>query len=73
MMVFVWKELNQVSRRYHCEGGLMVVAENLAAARVLANATDGVVVEDTDAPTYTYVVQDDAEPRVVVFPDAGCC
>jgi len=72
MKVFVWEELDNVSPNYHSEGGLLVVAESLSAAIVLAESKDFVVVGETE-PDYVYETTDDAEPRVLVFPNAGCC
>lgn len=72
MKVFVWEELDNVSPNYHSEGGLLVVAESLSAAIFLAESKDFVVVGETE-PNHVYETTDDVEPRVLVFPNAGCC
>jgi biotin-(acetyl-CoA carboxylase) ligase len=81
MKVFIWKRLEQVSTNWHREGGLMVCASSLERAREIVK--EKVDVEDygdpvdCDAkdldPDITYTVTEDAEERVLVFPDAGCC
>jgi hypothetical protein len=82
MKIFIWSNLMKVSRRYHSEGGLVVVAESLEAAREIIR-------EQVDAPkdVHSKALDCDAkttEPDEVfdvgeakeyfcVFPNAGCC
>lgn len=72
MKVFVWEYLDEVSGAYHSDGGLLVVAETLDAAVKLAETNPYVKVGD-EQPTVVYETSPDAEERVMVFPNAGCC
>lgn len=72
MKVFVWDYLDNVSSSYHSDGGLLVVAETLEAAVKLAEQEPSVVVGE-EQPTVVYETTEDAEQRVMVFPNAGCC
>lgn len=73
MKIFIWKDLPQVSGNYHPEGGLLVVAESLVAARALAAQNPGIVIPDGADPDYFMELVGPADPLVIVFPDAGCC
>jgi len=82
MQAFIWKSTSNVSDNYHDDGGLIVVAESLEAARALIVASShgeqyrrevppecGAL---TEAPDITLHLVS-GEPRLVVFPNAGCC
>lgn len=74
MTLFVLDNVDELTSRYHTEGGLVVVASDLDAAKALvaATCTEAKITDDEWAAAVQYHV-DDAEPRVFVFPDAGCC
>lgn len=71
MKVFVWQRIDKCTSSYHSEGGVVVFAENEKAARDLANQIPGCVIDDDETPDYIY--EDQAEEKVFIFPDAGCC
>jgi hypothetical protein len=78
MTVFVWDDVDDLTRSYHSGGGLVVVARDLEHARelvVLESLREGSSLDLKELPgepTATYRTGV-AEPRVYVFPNAGCC
>ena len=72
MKVYVWQEATRVSDNYHDHGGLLVIAEDEAKARTLANSTKNVHVEDGDECECLGDIYGATE-RVMSFPNAGCC
>ena len=72
MKVFVWHKVDECSSNYHCEGGVVVFAENEARAREIANAVPGCAIKESEAPDE---VRDcaDGDERVFIMPNAGCC
>ena len=71
MKVFIWY-VEKCSDNYHSGGGVVVFAESEDEARSLANAEEHVVVPANLRPDFV-LQPDNMEPRVLVFPDAGCC
>lgn len=73
MKLFIWHNIDDVTDYFHTSGGLVVVAEDLAAAR--ASLSD--LPKDCQAhradPDYTYELANGRGPNVIVFPDSGCC
>jgi hypothetical protein len=71
--LFIWERVNNATTSYD-EGGIVVVADDILTARLMlashAPASCGAV---TEAPDHTFELAGDADPRVVIFPDAGCC
>jgi hypothetical protein len=73
MKLFIWKRAIDVTRKWHTEGAICVVAENLEEARqaflpyveaaCTARMSEPDIVMDLLKP----------EPLVEIFPDAGCC
>ena len=68
--VFIWNNVDNLTDRYHSEGGLVVIADNLQDAGILA-MEKGVRFND-ETPT-VYELKDTVEDKVYIFPDAGCC
>jgi hypothetical protein len=71
MNVYIWRDATTVSTSYHEGGGLVVIAASEEAARALANAEHGVVLDAAEMPDAVFPCN--AEPQVFVFPNAGCC
>lgn len=67
MKIFIWQDLENLTRSYHDSGGLVVVAESLERAWQLNAACKGVV------PDKVFELVGDASEESFVFPDAGCC
>lgn len=69
--LFVWERVDQLTTNWHPEGGLVIIAESLDAARELIKdrVKCGALTKDPDYTTSVY----GKEEKVFIFPDAGCC
>lgn len=76
MNLYIWQDLDRMSDSYHTEGGLVVIAPTLHAARERLRATPGIPA-DSDAfakePSATYEIGVEHDECVIDFPNAGCC
>jgi hypothetical protein len=70
--VFIWEYLENVTRSYHSEGGLVVLAESLERAIELAQE-NGVVFSEEELTPDVILSSDSEGEYVHIFPDAGCC
>ena len=80
MNVYIWKRVDLLTDSFHSEGGFVVIASSLEGARALTPKRE---YEEDDDPEYTTPLNtepdaiiptvESQEPRVFVFPDAGCC
>lgn len=74
MRLFVWRNVEYVSRNWHHDGGLAVIAADLESARERITAE-----VHADEPCEALTVAPDYEcectgpAQVFVFPNAGCC
>ncbi len=74
MKLFIWTQISDVTHSYHSEASLVVIAEDLNAAKLLAVANDDVNHElELPDPDFTYDLAGEQKPTVHVFPDSGCC
>lgn len=75
MKMFIWKRVDNLTRNYHREGGLAIVAESLEAARLLvpSGLWDEPCEAMTAEPDAVYDLVGTHEPHFFVFQDAGCC
>lgn len=76
MKLFIFQYLAPISDRYHSDGGVVCVAQDLVAARELikkhmAQFTDEEPTPIED-PTAEYAVVAE-EQKLFIFPNAGCC
>ncbi len=87
--MYVWQGVAHLTGNYHDGGGVAVVAKDLPEARVrlrmhleryestarfASDATDELCTALVKDPDYDIEVhQAEYEPKVIVFPDAGCC
>lgn len=71
MKLFLWKFLDHVSYRWHSDGGLVIVAESLAAAKSLASKDEDIIIDKE--PDYIYEVAGQPDQQIFVFRNAGCC
>jgi hypothetical protein len=74
MKLFIWKRVNELTDRYHDNGGCAIVAESLESARELFRKAEpelncGLLHKEPDFESEVSA----AEPRLFIFPDAGCC
>lgn len=77
MWAFVWDETNGVTTNWHHEGGLVIIAPTLAAARAAWNTA---IEEPEQAeavepePDHTWELADSTtKPAIIIHPNAGCC
>ena len=71
--VFIWNIVAYLTNNYHSSGGLVVIADNLEDAKILA-MEKGVKFDDNmDEFSTVYELKDIVEDKVYIFPDAGCC
>lgn len=75
--VFIWDEVDNLTHNWHDDGGLVVVAVDLAKARELIVDNGRIPASCTaltDPPDHTYPLKRGTyQDKVFVFPDAGCC
>ena len=75
MQGFVWEYVDGITSNYHDGGGVLVIAENLVAAREALGKEGGVKPTSevfTQEPSWCFGVVE-SEPKVFIFADAGCC
>lgn len=74
MKIFIFEDVNQVSNRYHSEGGLVIVARDTYHVEELIKDYDCIVIEKEDwEKVVVYDLAGYVESKVFIFPDAGCC
>lgn len=76
MKIFIFQDVDKVSGNYHPEGGMVVIAESEEKAKkLIAEEDEWIELEDSDwenAEVYS-LLDELVPPKVIVFPDAGCC
>lgn len=80
MKIFIWRNVENLTRNWHSDGGLVVVAASLEEARKALAAKDlknqdGEPCEDVfrNEPDATYDLQGSPDAKMFFFPNAGCC
>lgn len=74
MKMFIFEYLNQVSPNYHPEGGLVVIAKDKEQVIELIKKYGNIeITKEEWEEVIIYELKHNEEPRVFVFPDAGCC
>ena len=74
MKMFVFEYIDQVSPNYHPEGGLMVIAKDKEQVEELIKEVGDIEITNKEwEKVITYELKNDEQPKVSVFPDAGCC
>lgn len=71
MKLFVWERVEKATHHWHPEAAVLVFAESLDAALVLAQK-EGVEFSIAELVP-TEVRECDGAEGVYIFPDAGCC
>jgi hypothetical protein len=72
--MFVFQYNAQVSENYHSGGGLMVIAKDEEHVKELFENEKYIKIEDDEwNSVVVYELKNDEEPKIFVFPDAGCC
>lgn len=72
MKIWIWEYLDHVSDNWHEEGGLVVIAQDEATCRTLIENSEARVTEEEWPQSLVYEIEA-PEPKVIAFPDAGCC
>lgn len=72
MKIFVWERVENCTDNCHSEGGVVVVADTIEDAILMAK-NDGCSIEDDEHPDLVLDVHPESEKKVFLMPDAGCC
>jgi len=70
MKIYIWRNVEKLTTRWHDDGGFVAVAESLEAARAMSPEECGARVTEPDAE---YELADGVPAAEFVFPDSGCC
>ena len=87
MKVIILEYVNQLTSRYHSDGGLVIIAKDLERAKEMFplgeipssrwNSDEKDFVRPTEEEWGKAIIydlkNDNEEERYFVFPDAGCC
>ena len=74
MKIFIFKNNNQVSERYHSDGGLVIIAKDKRHAnKIISVDKDIYISEDEWKTVEKYDLKNDQVPKFWVMPNAGCC
>ncbi len=86
MKIFIFEDVDKVSSNYHTRGGLVVIAEDRNSVESLIQAenkkpkwgvgdpNNAIQLTESDWADVTELeLAESPQPRVIVFPDAGCC
>ena len=73
MTIFIWNNVGNLTDNYHDDGGLVVIAASLDAAKVqIENACQKGCTALKDTPDFQASVEANEE-KIFMFPNAGCC
>lgn len=74
MKLFIFERVDDCgSGCYHPEGGIVVVAKDLEAAKLQVENIGGSLTEEELNDVSVYELANNNEEEIYVFPDAGCC
>ena len=85
MKIFIWNRVKYLTTREHHEGGLVICASSLEAAREMWISTSSEARDEwvshsfskcealTKTPDRSVNCFPDTEPFICIHPDAGCC
>lgn len=76
MIMYVFQYVEQVTSNWHSGGGVMILAYNERHALELVEATEDLEItaeEWQEAEEFQVKNDFDYDPKVYIFPDAGCC
>ena len=73
MIVLILPNVALCTNEWHSEGAVVVCANDLEHARVLIKEAGPQPTEDEMAAAVTYQIEGSIDPKVYVFPNAGCC
>lgn len=74
MKIFIFESIGQVSDNWHKNGGLVIIAENIEAAKLLIKIDSSIEPTDEEwLSVENFDLIGNPEPKYWVMPDAGCC
>jgi len=76
MKIFILTNVGQLTNNWHSGGGLVIVAENLEAAKELIKNEEEIKITDDEwNGTINYDLNNHSSNIgcYYIFPDAGCC
>ena len=73
MRCFIWERADNTTHHWHPEAGVLVVAEDVATARLLLVDKVNEECEALAAPPDREFDAGQSDRLVILFPDAGCC
>lgn len=72
--IYIFESVDGITDEYHDGGGLAIVTATGDPQKVFRDAHPNLEPDFANAElTATYVVADNEEGRIFVFPDRGCC
>lgn len=72
MNIYIFELIENLTDRYHSEGGAVVIAQDKERAIELLEKEGTILTEEERNNCKEYGITADAE-KVFIFPDAGCC
>lgn len=75
MKIFILTNVEDLTSNYHPEGGLVIIAETIEAAKELMKGDSEALISEQewlDVIIHELIGQD-IEPNYYIFPNAGCC
>ena len=74
MKIFIFENIGNVSSNYHPEGGLVIIADDIDAAKELIKSNPSIIITDNEwEGVESFELAELVEPKYWVMPDAGCC
>lgn len=73
MNIYIFEGIQNLTNNYHSGGGLVVIADSIESALGLAQSEDVQFTGEEIESVQIYSLKGKAEPKVFIFPDAGCC
>jgi len=74
MKIFILEYVDHLTERYHSDGGMVIIAKDLSQAKELISNDEYCNPTDEEwSLALVYDLVSDSDPKVFIFPDAGCC
>lgn len=74
MFAYIFDNVEELTRNWHCGGGLVVIAKDRREARKLISTDENIKLTEHEwKRVQRYRLADDVEAKMFIFPDAGCC
>ena len=75
MKIFILENVEQLTYRYHSDGGLVIIAKDLEKAKELIKQDENIkpTEKEWELASVYELKDNDIEEKYFVFPDAGCC